>query len=868
MNSIPKSEPQLTGQNATEPFPGAGGVAAIDQSGKRFRQTLKDYDKKGEIFIALCQIATAGLIFLFYIIDQTISGSYQASIDNIAASEEYGWSSENYFLVIALLSLSILSVFRIYMVLSGTMTDRFMDFLTVIDILCALLIIFGNEYIHNHSLEESLKSPLFVILYVFIAIRTMRFNPRPVLVSGIAAAAGWTFMVLLSVALDGTDAVARNYTDYLASPKILISAEFEKIIAILALTGCLAYANRQVRTFISKAAHGEDYAEALKQSEQNVKNAMAAHLQTEETMRQLLKNKRQLTVQNDQFNALLKNMSQGISMWDSNRHLILCNDRFSEICKLNEELIRPGTLLRDMIAHWINNGFYFGAKEEFIREYISIARERKTVSKIYKMHDGRTFAFVFVPLAEGGALVSFEDISELRQVQEDYYHLAHHDTLTGLANRHDFVLQLEKALAQIRPGESIAVQLIDLDYFKNVNDTLGHPIGDKLLQEVTKRLRCELGELDFVARMGGDEFALIQFARNQPAEAEDLANRVINSVSEPYVIDDHQVVIGASIGIAIAPGDGDLRETIMRNADLALYQAKDRGRGTYSLFEAHMDAKMQARSALELDLRNAIEKGEFELHYQPLVDLESEELCGFEALIRWPHPEKGNIPPAEFIPLAEETGYIVPIGEWVIREACKTAASWPEHLHISINLSAVQFRDHGLVQLVVNALGYSGLAPGRLELEITESVLLENSKATLDTLHQLKQLGVRIAMDDFGTGYSSLSYLQSFPFDRIKIDRSFIEELASGGTALNIVRAVSAMAKGMGIATTAEGVETEQQLDMVRDEGYSQIQGYYISKPLPADEIREKFLSNVCVKPKNRDQENPESGKMKIVVSG
>ena len=868
MNPNRKSEPQLTEQNVTETVPFAGSTVAIDQSGERFRQTLKTYDENGEIFIALGQIATSGLILLLYILEKVAYGFQHISISNLSFQEIKIDQPGGDLFIVAISILSVSSLFRIYITKNGLMSDRLVDIITVFDVACVLLMISSYRFVDDQTLADGLKSPLFVILYVFIAIRALRFNPRPILVSGIAAAAGWTVLVLLSAVLDGTEVVTRSYADYLDTSEILISAELEKIVAILALTGCLAFVNKQVRAFIGIAVHGEDYAEALAQSEQNIRNATATRHKAQDAVQQLEKNEKQLRVQNQQFHALLKNMSQGISMWDRNRQLIICNDRYIEICKLDEELTKPGTNLQDMISHWIKNDFYFDTKEEFVREYMSIGREKKTVSKIYKMHDGRTFAFGFVPLVQGGALVSFEDITELRQVQADNYHLAHHDTLTGLSNRHDYVLQLEKALTQIRPGENIAVHLIDLDYFKNVNDTLGHPVGDKLLMAVTERLRHELGELDFLARIGGDEFALIQLARNQPAEAEDLARRIIRSVSEPYILDDHQVVIGASIGIAIAPKDGDRRETIMRNADLALYQSKECGRGVHSLFDVRMDAKMQARRALELDLRKAIEEGGFELHYLPLVDLESEELCGFEALIRWPHPEKGYISPDEFIPLAEETGYMVQIGEWVIREACKTAASWPEHLLISINLSPVQFRGSSLVQLVVNALAYSGLAPGRLELEITESMFLENSAATLKTLRLLKQLGIRIAMDDFGTGYSSLSNLQNFPFDRIKIDKSFIEKLASGGAALNIVRAVSAMAKDMGIATTAEGIETVQQMDAVRDEGYSQIQGYYISKPLLADEIRDKFLSDVCVKPKAAVQEIPEKDKMKIVVSG
>ncbi|HKJ61337.1 MAG TPA: EAL domain-containing protein, partial [Hyphomicrobiales bacterium] len=734
-------------------------------------------------------MAIAGLILALHIIEQAVYGWQNAALNQFAVQETQQWHANNFWFISALSLLLISSLFRIYLVRHDLMVERFTDLVTIVDIASILLVIASYQLVYDHPSVGSLKSPSLVILYVFIAIRALRFSPRPILVSGITAAIGWASLVVISVILDGTDTITRSYTEYLASYKVLISAELEKIASIIALTGCLAIAVKHVRTIIGKAAHGEDYAKALAESEQNMKAATLAHLEAQKALDQLAKSEKLLRVQNEQFNAVLGNMSQGVAMFDQNQRLVICNNRYKEIYNFPPELTKSGTSVKEILEYRVKNGIYHDTPENYIKEWATIPKEKNQITKIHKMHDGRTLSYVYVPLQDGGWLATHEDISELRQVQEDFYHLAHHDALTGIANRHMFGLQLEQALAQIKDGESIAVHIIDLDYFKNVNDTLGHPIGDKLLKAVTERLRGEGGESDIIARIGGDEFTLIQFAGNQPADAEDLAKRIIASISKPYTIDDHQIVIGASIGIALGPDNGDRFEEIMRNADLALYRAKESGRGMHRFFEAEMDEKMQTRRALELDMRMAIENGGFELHYQPLVDLESEELCGFEALIRWPHPEKGNITPAEFIPLAEETGYMMQIGEWVIREACKTAANWPEHLLISINLSPVQFRDNSLVRLVMNALASSGLAPSRLELEITESVLLEDNTATLNILRQLKQLGVRVAMDDFGTGYSSLSYLQSFPFDKIKIDRSFIEKLASGGTALNIVRA-------------------------------------------------------------------------------
>jgi diguanylate cyclase (GGDEF)-like protein len=434
-------------------------------------------------------------------------------------------------------------------------------------------------------------------------------------------------------------------------------------------------------------------------------------------------------------------------------------------------------------------------------------------------------------------------ISHVLQLAYRAGHLAMHDILTGLPNRVLLNERLEHALGRVKPDEVVAVHILDLDQFKHVNDTLGHPIGDKLLRIVAERLRGLVRDTDTIARMGGDEFAIVQVSLPPAHDAQSLAHRVIEAVSHPYEIDGHQVIIGTSVGIAVGPADGLSPEQLMRNADLALYRAKGEGRGTFRFFEAEMNAEMQARRAMEYDLRRALAAGEFELHYQPVVNLASNEISGFEALIRWRHAERGMVPPGAFIPLAEEIGLIVPVGEWALREACSTAARWPEHLTVAVNISPAQFRNPGLVQAVVNALAATGLPAHRLELEITETAHLMDNEATLAMLHQLRDLGVRIANDDFGTGYSSLSYLQSFPFDRIKIDRSFVKTIAESTGSLNIVRAVAALANGLGIPATAEGVENKAQLDSVRSEGCTEMQGFLLSKALPAHEIEELFFA-------------------------
>jgi diguanylate cyclase (GGDEF)-like protein len=447
-------------------------------------------------------------------------------------------------------------------------------------------------------------------------------------------------------------------------------------------------------------------------------------------------------------------------------------------------------------------------------------------------------------MPDGGWVATHEDITVQRRSEVKIEYMAHHDALTDLANRVLLNERLEQALGRrIHLEQMVAVHHLDLDQFKAVNDTFGHPAGDKLLKIVADRLRGLVRETDTIARMGGDEFVVVQAPIADPAESTALAQRIIASMSEPFDLDGHQAVIGASIGIAVGPSDGLGPDDLLRNADLALYRAKGDGRGTFRFFEAAMDLQMQTRRIMERDLRKALSSGQFELYYQPVVNLASGDISGFEALIRWNHPDQGVIPPASFIPLAEETGLIVPVGEWVIRQACATAAQWPGDLSVAVNISAAQFRNPGLMQVIVGALATSGLHPTRLEIEITETVLLQNRETTLAVLRQLRELGIRIAMDDFGTGYSSLTYLQCFPFDKIKIDRSFVKDITENTGSLNIVRAVAALAKGMGMTATAEGVETSEQLDRITSEGCTEMQGFLFSRPVPASEIERLFLS-------------------------
>jgi diguanylate cyclase (GGDEF)-like protein len=554
--------------------------------------------------------------------------------------------------------------------------------------------------------------------------------------------------------------------------------------------------------------------------------------------------KETLRTRNVQFDTAINNMSQGLCFFDSDHRLIVCNERFVEIYNIPADRVYPGMKLTEIVDLRIEAGsFPAMTRDEYVRWRNDVAVSNEAKDSIVELQDGRTIKIRHRPMPVGGWVATHEDITEQRQSEVKIEYMAHHDSLTGLANRVLLNDRLEHALSRAQRGEMVAVHHLDLDQFKAVNDTFGHPCGDRLLRVVAERLRGLVRETDTIARMGGDEFVIVQTAIADPADATSLAQSVTRELSEPYDIDGQQAVIGVSIGISVGPGDGSSPDKLLRNADLALYRAKSDGRGTFRFFEQAMDLQMQARRIMEQDLRKALPAGEFELHYQPVVNLASKEISGFEALVRWNHPIRGMISPADFIPLAEEIGFIVPMGEWIIRQACATAAQWPDDLHVAVNISAIQFRSPGLMQVIVGALAASGLAPTRLEIEITESVLLHNRETTLAVLHQLRALGIRIAMDDFGTGYSSLTYLQSFPFDKIKIDRSFVKNITENASSLNIVRAVAALANGMGMTATAEGVETAEQLDRIASEGCTEMQGFLFSRPLPAAEIERQFLS-------------------------
>jgi diguanylate cyclase (GGDEF)-like protein len=549
-----------------------------------------------------------------------------------------------------------------------------------------------------------------------------------------------------------------------------------------------------------------------------------------------------LRLETQRLDRAVNNMTQGLLLFDASQRLVVCNNRYIDMYGLSADVVKPGCSFRDVIEHRKDTGSFVGDVDEYIDSVLRDTGRKKMM--VIETSDGRFVQIVNEPLADGGWVATHEDVTERRLAEQRITHLAHYDALTDLPNRTLFHEWLKQELADILPGQRIAVHYIDIDEFKSVNDSLGHLIGDELLKSVARSLSDCVGTGGFVARLGGDEFAIVQTAIGKIDDVTALVERVFDAIRTPFDCLGHHLTTDASIGIALAPEHGVDLDQILKNADLAMYAAKSAGRHTFSFFAPEMDAKVKARHQLEVDLRQAIGAGQLEVHYQPCVNLLDDRITGCEALLRWRHPERGFVSPAEFIPIAEDTGLINQLGEWVLATACAAAAGWPDDIRLAVNVSPSQFKSGTLPLRVASALAAAGLPASRLELEITEAVLIRDDETALAILHQLRALGVWIALDDFGTGYSSLSYLQRFPFDKIKIDRCFVAHITEPEGSSSIVQAVLDLAAARHMKTTAEGVETEEQRRLLRSLGCTEMQGFLFSKARPVSEINELICAH------------------------
>ncbi|MBR1272258.1 EAL domain-containing protein [Bradyrhizobium sp. AUGA SZCCT0222] len=630
-----------------------------------------------------------------------------------------------------------------------------------------------------------------------------------------------------------------NTTSRLTSPldgehRVISSRALSKfpIVIVAATTTAAALADWRAQISILIAVAGLSVAAI----------AILLFLVVRKLLQQHRASQQRLTLEKQRLDTAVNNMTQGLLLFDSSQRLVICNQRYLDMYGLSAEIVKPGCSFRDVIAHRKQTGSFTGDVDRYVVRVLRDVGQRNAM--IITTPDGRSVQVVNEPLADGGWVATHEDVTEQRQAEERITHLAHYDALTDLPNRTLFHEQLKQELPHVAADRQLAVLYIDIDEFKSINDSLGHMIGDELLKAVAVSLRACVRETDFVARLGGDEFAIVQTGVTGADDVTELTRRIYDAIRAPYECLGHQVTTDASIGIALAPQDGSDLDQILKNADLAMYAAKAAGRRTHRFFQPEMDAQVRARRVLEMDLRQAIIDGGFEVYYQPCLDLGDGRITGCEALVRWRHPERGIISPADFVPIAEETGLINQLGEWVLTTACAEASTWPDDVRLAVNVSPVQFKSGTLALKVMAALGASGLAAGRLELEITEAVLIRDDDAALAILHQLRAIGVRIALDDFGTGYSSLSYLKRFPFDKIKIDRCFVTDIAEPEGSASIVEAVVNIAAARHMTTTAEGVETEQQRELLRALGCSEMQGYLFSPPRPGADIKPLLLAH------------------------
>jgi diguanylate cyclase (GGDEF)-like protein len=568
-------------------------------------------------------------------------------------------------------------------------------------------------------------------------------------------------------------------------------------------------------------------------------NLSVAQTSLAEREKEINKQSQELATANTQIDAALNNMSQGLCMFDKNGQLVICNERYLRIYEMSPKVVRSGKSFVDVLKYRQSAGNFSGDPERFAQSLRARLAQGQMVNTTSRLANGRVIEVANEPMIGGGWVETHDDITERQRSEARIARMARHDALTDLANRVLFREKADEALERYKAtGIGYAIFVFDLDLFKSVNDSLGHPVGDALLKAVATRLQSMTRETDTVGRLGGDEFAILHIVEDNRREGvANLAGRLLEVVGAPYEIEGHRIVIGTSVGIAMAPLHALDNEKLLRNADLALYRAKSDGRNSYRFFAIEMDHELRLRRALEVGLQNAVANDELEAYYQPLVNAADGQICAVEALIRWRHPEQGIVAPDRFVPVAEERGMITAIDRWMLHRACRDAAAWPDHIRLAVNLSPIEFRTGDLLEMITSALAQSGLAASRLEIEITESVLLQKSERNISILHQIKDLGVSIVLDDFGTGYSSLGYLRMFPFDKIKIDKSFVREMPDRADCAAIVCAIASLGRELDMVTVAEGVETREHLELVRAAGCQQAQGFLFSRPCPASQL-------------------------------
>ena len=787
---------------------------------RRLTQSLVEEDARGEKAIALAQSGIAIFMAMLHVF-----GLQQGMPD------VHGW------LAIALAALIASSAVRWWLASKPKLPTVKLDALSVIDVGIVLTAIWSYQFAFDHPAGGVLKAPAFLMLLLLVGVRALRFHPRPIVVAGVAAVAGWCLLIGSAAFNDGLHVVTRDYHHYLTSFSILPAAEVQRLVALSALTIVLALGAYGARRIIGRAAHVADYGEALEAARQHLQASMRAREQAEDALSALDRREADLVAQNDMFTTVLNRMSQGLCMFDQDQKLLVCNNRYLEMYGLSKDLGRPGTPFRKIVESRIQSGVYDGGDPTaYLDERLAAVREAVRHTRLHELSDGRIIAITHEPMEGGGWVATHDDVTRLRRIEARLSHLARHDALTDLPNRVQLRERLDELLQSL-DDRNIVIVVFEIDRFKEINDTYGPSIGDVLLQGVAQRLTRRFDAIAMVARIGGDEFAVLQ-TLDDASGADALVKSVQTVLGPSFDIDDHPLAITVSAGVAVAPADGETPDELLKNADLALGRAKRDGPGNFRFFERELDERMRARSKLEQDMRLALREGQFELHFQPQLNLSRKEIAGFEALLRWRHPERGFISPTEFIPIAEDNGLIVPLGEWALRTACEEAARWPRPLRVAVNLSVAQFRSGHVRQQVISALGAAKLSPSRLELEITESVLMQEGTEVPAVLGRLQDLGIAIALDDFGTGFSSLGYLTRMRFDKIKIDKHFISSLGeSPNSAFAILRSVVALSKSLGIKTVAEGVETKEQLELVRAEGCTEAQGFYIGHPMAGREV-------------------------------